>query len=152
MKGGLTMEVNELMIGDWVMYNPNVFIEDEYEPTKECYPTKISNGTDIDLAIENRYTPIPLTAEILEKNGILLHNSASYFKEYMWTIGGIDEYADVYIEVGKDQQDNWRWDKLKFKLHFCGGDVLLMKMHYVHELQHILRLCKIDKSIELLKQ
>ena len=25
----------ELMIGDWVMYNPNVFIEDEYESTKK---------------------------------------------------------------------------------------------------------------------
>lgn len=55
------MKPNELMVGDWVMYNPNVFVEDEYEPTKECYPTRISNGADIDLAVEGCYTPIPLT-------------------------------------------------------------------------------------------
>ena len=41
----------ELMLGDWVMYNPNVFIEDEYEPAKDSYPTKIESGEDIDLAI-----------------------------------------------------------------------------------------------------
>ena len=34
----------ELMLGDWVMYNPNVFIEDEYEPAKDSYPTKIESG------------------------------------------------------------------------------------------------------------
>lgn len=130
------MKTKELMIGDWV-----------YGTEKKKYGRvdKLDNYELEDCDI----VPIPLTAEILEKNGFLLHNSASYFKEYMWTTGGIDEYADVYIEVGKDQQDNWRWDNLKFKVHFFSGDVSLMKMHYVHELQHALKLCKIDKEIEL---
>ena len=56
----------EIMVGDWVMYNPNVFIEDEYEPTKEWFPTQINSGEDIDLAIEGCYTPIPLTTDILK--------------------------------------------------------------------------------------
>lgn len=51
------------------MYNPNVFIEDEYEPSKEWFPTRINNGEDIDLAIEGCYMPIPITMQILEKNG-----------------------------------------------------------------------------------
>lgn len=28
------MEARDLMIGDWVLYDPNVFIEDEYECIK----------------------------------------------------------------------------------------------------------------------
>ena len=65
----------ELMIGDWVMYNPNVFIEDEYEPYQEWYPMKITSGEGIELAIEGCYAPIPLTTDILVKNvklGIVL--------------------------------------------------------------------------------
>ena len=64
----MKLTAQDLQIGDWVMYNPNVFIEDEYVPTQEQYPTQIKNGEDIDLAIEGCYTPIPITPEILENN------------------------------------------------------------------------------------
>ena len=130
------MKTKDLMLYDWVQ------VPSELNRFKQ-----IKSTFDMDEAV--LYQPIPLTEEILKKNGFLLHNSASYFKEYMWTTGGIDEYADVYIEVGKDQQDNWRWDNLKCKLHFFRGDVFLVKMQYVHELQHALRICHIDKEIVL---
>lgn len=124
------MEEKDLMIGDWVMYNPNVFIEDEYETAKEWFPTQINNGEDIDLAIEDCYTPIPLTPEILEKNGFTKDLDLDNV-HYWFTL--IDEHIRFSI---LHVRNVFQWlGPLDFK--------------YVHELQHALRLCGIKKEIEL---
>jgi len=123
------MKETDLMIGDWVMYNPNVFIDDEYESTKEWFPTQISSGEDIDLAIEGCYDSIPLTPEILEKNGFTkeLENGS----HYRFTL--IDEHIKFSILYARSV---FQWlGPLDFK--------------YVHELQHALRLCGIKKEIVL---
>ena len=120
----------ELMIDDWVMYNPNVFIEDEYEPTKEWYPMKITSGEDIELAIEGCYAPIPLTTDILEKNGFVeSHINECFSLRYTLIYDGIS-FSLKYV------RGVFQWlGPLDFK--------------YVHELQHALKLCGIDKTIEL---
>lgn len=124
------MEEKDLMIGDWVMYNPNVFIEDEYETAKEWFPTQINNGEDIDLAIEGCYAPIPLTPEILEKNGFTKDLDLDNV-HYWFTL--IDEHIRFSI---LHVRNVFQWlGPLDFK--------------YVHELQHALRLCGIKKEIEL---
>lgn len=120
----------ELMIGDWVMYNPNVFIEDEYEPSKEWFPTRINSGEDIDLAIEGCYMPIPLTTDILEKNGFKkeLDDDGVHFR-YTLITDGISFSLKYVLSV-------FQWlGPLDFK--------------YVHELQLALKLCGIKKEIEL---
>lgn len=137
------MKANELMIGDWVYYNPNVFIEDEYEPTKPIKITKITSGEDIDLAIEGCYSPIPLTAEILEKNGFVNNDGDFRFfkadeESYYFGFESVHYY---------------------FVTHFCnvtkefsqGGMQNQSKgiFTYVHQLQHALRLCGIEKEITL---
>lgn len=135
------LKPTDLMIGDWVMYNPNVFIEDEYEPTKECYPTQIQNGEDIDLAIERCYSPIPLTPEILEKNGftndgyaILELDTHSILQYYF------HEHRLRKIWTGIDEWDN----------HSEVTDISFQcTCHYIHELQHALNLCGIEKEIAL---
>ena len=120
----------ELMIGDWVMYNPNVFIDDEYETAKEWFPTKINSGEDIDLAIEGCYDSIPLTTEILEKNGFTKDLDVDG-THYRFTL--IDEHIRFTILYVRSV---FQWlGPLDFK--------------YVHELQHALRLCGIKKEIEL---
>lgn len=128
------MEAKELMIGDWVLYDPNVFIEDEYEPYKELYPTKIENGEEIDLAIEHCYSPIPLTKEILEKNGFNFINCV--YPAFYLKGEGIELREREYTSEGL----------YELELIVCNKIVYL---HYVHELQHILRLCGINKEIEL---
>lgn len=120
----------ELMIDDWVMYNPNVFIEDEYESVKEWFPVRINSGEDIDLAIEGCYTPIPLTTDILEKNGFRkeLDDDGVHFS-YTLITDGISFSLKYALSV-------FQWlGPLDFK--------------YVHELQHALKLCEIKKEIEL---
>lgn len=120
----------ELMIGDWVMYNPNVFIDDEYETTKEWFPTQINSGEDIDLAIEGCYDSIPLTTEILEKNGFTKELDADGI-HYRFTL--IDEHIRFSILYVRSV---FQWlGPLDFK--------------YIHELQHALKLSGIKKEIEL---
>lgn len=139
------MKKEELMLGDWVSVSGTNMQVAALGRTKAGF---LDEKGEMFYHDYDNIHPIPLTAEILEKNGFLLHKSASYFKQYMWTTGGISDYADVYIEVGKDHQDNWRWDLLQFKLNFYSGEAWFLKKHYVHELQNALRLSGIEKEIE----
>jgi hypothetical protein len=120
------MKANELMIGDWVIYNPNVFVDDEYESIKDYYPIQISNGEDIDLAIEGCYQPIPLTPEVLEKNGFVVESKYCHGEplQYCELVDGL------WIDISGE--------------NFFEG-----KLEYVHQLQHTLSLCGIEKTIEL---
>lgn len=154
------MKANELMIGDWVM----------------CYSMlhKITSvGTNVaeiyDWQTSPRYVdteqlqPIPLTAEILEKNGwIKTHNRSSI---------GYYTHPDIpYLELDYHSVLS-TWETYKFyslqayryygeyKMYF--PDVRTVEtdeeifipinehLYYVHELQHALRLCGIEKDIEL---
>lgn len=131
------MEEKDLMIGDWVMYNPNVFIEDEYETAKEWFPTQIISGEDIDLAIEGCYDSIPLTTEILEKNGLEKDNHGQLYGEYF------DEDINQDLEITVDNKTgevwwSYNWDEYR-----------IIRLRYVHQLQHALRLCGIEKEIVL---
>lgn len=115
------MKANELMIGDWVWSVANVapFQVDAY-----CLKDFIENEEAFEIDIE----PIPLTPEILEKNG---------FEEfYGWRILDIDA-----IEI--------RWTGTILEISGELGNMELPNVQYVHQLQHAFRLCGISKEIEL---
>lgn len=137
------MKANELMIGDWVL--------DGKKPAQiagimcdDLFETTLSLGVG-----GESISPIPLTAEILEKNGFVKMSNCPYAVSYMWSTGGVAEFADVTIGVCQDHADKWRWDCLTLKIHLYKGDIKLNKIRYVHQLQHALRLCNIDKEIEI---
>ena len=67
--------------------------------------------------------PIPLTAEILEKNGFVLDGESWWYKDFRIVLSSSKGVSLV-----------------------CGRQI---KFCYVHELQHALRLCGIDKEIIL---
>ena len=80
----------------------------------------------------NLLFPIPLTPEILEKN---------FSSTTDWYFIGTDKFC-FRIDKYKD-----KWD-----LYFGRdgkGTNLRIKINYVHELQHALRLCNISKEIEI---
>jgi len=150
------MKANELMIGDWVIYNPNVFIEDEYELPKDSYPTKISCGEDIDLAFEDCYSPIPITSEILEKNGFKNPTlNDSKLTNYVFKASFEHKSPLPNVEILRvNYYDGVEWDFYALlgerKSSDCGEQyeyVIIIK--YVHELQHALKLAGIDKEIKL---
>lgn len=85
--------------------------------------------------------PIPLTPEILEKNGFVLKPDG-----WIWCREeGIEEQDYIFIQFRKGC-DEVRLVELNFV------NKLLAKfrtIQFVHELQHVLRLCNIDKEIVL---
>ena len=130
----------ELMIGDWVMYNPNVFIEDEYEPAKEWFPIRINSGEDIDLAIEGCYAPIPLTTDILEKNGFVLESDGWVF------YNEAENKEQNYICVSFRHNGETR----RVEINYVNKALCVFRtIFYVHEMQHALKLCGIKKEIEI---
>lgn len=79
----------------------------------------------------NKFEPILLTAKILEKNGFMRF-STSYLLEGKHFVLGNPSNPKQYM-------DNY-W------LRVSNRDI---HIEYVHELQHALRLCGIEKTIEL---
>lgn len=82
--------------------------------------------------------PIPLTAEILEENG------------FVKCIGGRSKKSLQLI--GDGLYVSWWNDRIVIRYKRVLGHpsaYLNCDCRYVHELQHALRLCGIDKEIEL---
>lgn len=144
------MKANELMIGDWV------FDGDEVARVTSLTCDGIIETTHRISNIEI-VTPIPLTAEILEKNRFI----KDAYKD--------DRLTDTYhlcVPTGFERNSFTIQVRL-YKQPICGvntlvkcwgwlppynggmNDIHLCSANYVHELQHALKLCGIDKIIEL---
>ena len=130
------MKVTELMIGDKVMVKVLSQIPDTY-----VLHTWTANDYSRDIQVK----PITLTAEILEKNG---------FEMFKY-----DGWVHYYRIFGNGA--------IPFVLHsMIGGEMLSqevdifststdtncgIEVNYVHELQHALRLCGLNKLAENFK-
>ena len=132
------MKANELMIGDWV-YNPF---------TRKTL--RLTFGRDIDLVEGLCLEPIPLTAEILEKNGF--EELMSKGKGVAAMFGREVEHTGVWMYCIPDTFDSVSYVPERKLLHLKfmeGGITDLHNLQYVHELQHALRLFGIEKEIIL---
>ena len=133
------MKANELMIGDWVLFDRNYAEDNPIYTTTDYQPFKIESGEDIDLAEETNcigdasvYQPILLTAEILEKNKFRKSKLMGEQRHFTYFLDSGLELLAIYdadfsIVIG---QSSWY-------------------IKYVHQLQHLLRLCHIEKEIIL---
>ena len=153
------MKANELMIGDWVWYNNQphqirqlgIFGENR---DGDDYPAVcVGKPNGVGLILErNEIEPIPLTPEILEKNGWY---HAKFDGSYGRKAMRIDGYYQDELPKGVDNAlsfAQWSIDE-KFMYHmleiFMWVGSIHLKIEYVHELQHALRSCGIEKEIEL---
>ena len=117
------MNTTELMIGDWV-YRPAC-----YDRVKEIHTEGIIGNDPLRGLISiSEVEPIPLIEEILKKNG-WVWNDLPF--EQCWTQYGLYLYS-----VGNGYRIN------------CGSNVSMI-IDFVHQLQHALKLCGIDKTIEI---
>lgn len=128
------MKVEDLMIGDWV------YITD-YPMRKEV--KQITPGHFVRSLVE--FEPIPLTPKILEKNGF--ENVDNLYPFPTFRIDDKENYFCITIGFPKG-------NKTRIKYPFIEIDVKnifieYIKINFVHELQHALKLCGIDKNIEL---
>lgn len=155
----MTMEANKLMVDDWVLWKG--------KPVQVASASgiKYSFGHIVTLAhcneekiLETHYIksiqPIPLTPEILEKNGFHINGIPSSIT----SVKGIDDWSDdtyvwsrqetpderMFVSVYMDDPANFF---IEVYCQYCHADGIHVK--YLHELQHALKLCKIDKDIVL---
>lgn len=142
------MEEKELMIGDWLYcsfsHEPCQLLGIElYELTGYTF-VKVTNVVGAkDIA---SLSPIPLTSEILKKNGFK-NISKELFVYY-------SHAADGYIKIRLSELLDGEWklsvdnyDRFNDSHKQYTSDICFLK---VHELQHALRLCGIKKEIVLL--
>ena len=111
------MKVNELMLGDWVL------------DTRTGTPLRV-NPFMAEFEVPE-WQPIPLTPEILEKNGLVNDTLGCYF----------DEDEQMMLEISSEEEG------IYWTINY--NEYGILKLNSVHELQHALRLCRIDKEIVL---
>lgn len=145
------MKTHEWMIGDWV-YVPHNGNATHYGRITAILPSGTIevdlNGNTV-LCSSGSVEPIPLTTEILEKNGFLF-DGLQEFRIAEWGKDGKKEYS---VAVCPIQPSNERWNKdcTGFSVETSTSSISYIGKTnvYVHELQHTLRLCGIEKEIIL---
>lgn len=145
------MKANELMIGDWVKFpigNDKV-VDLTYIEGRGVCASFAASATLFPVEVY-KLEPIPLTPEILEKNGWASDNSNDPLRVYnlrhgnkLHSIIAIADDGKWSIEVSAEiakKDKRGRADLVTFIRDWCDG-------FCVHELQHALRLCGIEKEI-----
>ena len=130
------MKANELMIGDLLKWKEQTGFNDEDKNmilrVKNIFDDAIKIDGRFELYHISLFEPIPLTPEILKKNG---------FKEY-------DGLYRLDIAEGVFVNADFKSKEPFVSIHnTCYRATPICK--YVHQLQQALRLCGIDKTIEL---
>lgn len=127
--GGIVMKCRELMVKDWVA--------NQYGTPIQIYSTGdngayANTGDTLWVFEDNEYKPqpIPLTPEILEKNG---WEETEYWHEY--------EDGNTIIQYSLSNI----WGIIN------GIEIEHFKCEYVHQLQHLLRLCGLDELADNFK-
>ena len=136
------MNIKELSVGDWVQDRKGTTAQIiGIEEWSDGYELNIRiNGINVGNAPALAVYPIPLTPEILEKNG---------WKEYSdyhnsWKF---DVAESTSVWLFKNSHD-WTFQVMHWGLghNHCTAKAYI---EHVHQLQHALRLAGIDKEIEL---
>jgi hypothetical protein len=118
------MKVEDLMIGDWVNMHG-----DNWRATLAT----------LQLAWDKPGTikPIPITKDILKNNDILYRKSSFYY------IINDDKDLECTHYIYQTVQEDWAIG-VDTGAYDCS---VFARIKYVHELQHALKLCGIDKEI-----
>lgn len=128
------MKATDLMIGDWVRINYRNKVAQVTEIVEKAIGT-----TAISPLSEGEFEPIPLTPEILEKNGFDI--SDPEVAQYHFT----ENRARMHFSLRRMYDIKTKKPK---GYSFWAFNVLAI-VEYVHTLQHALKLCGIDKEITL---
>lgn len=145
-----TLKISDLSVGDWVKFRGNICdIYSIYQAVREI-PGKVvllSKNDYLGVAPVSELSPIPITAEILGKNGwwprglycvwnIEDNQGTSHDGEYVVTWYADDEYLTI----------SWGGREDEFLVE---RTLIECRVKYIHQLQHALRLAGVDKEINL---
>lgn len=156
------MKATELMIGDLVRVSKdvcfkkgtivkvrgidadNVFTEKGLKGSATCVavndPDRCTGGVWCDYL-----EPIPLTAELLEQNGFVTEDKPDYwagYRSYTYKEDSTGLTFRLFHDTGK-----YEWSgKCEISLNALP---YWIRFEYLHELQNILKVCRIDKDIKI---
>lgn len=137
-----TLKISDLSVGDWVrvinQFNAQI---DGYHSGSGSLSLKTRQGNLMHYRLED-IRPIPITAEILEKNG--------------WSADGM--YA--FLRIDEHRHLEYYYHEHRLRKYYCGVDewqnhakvndiTFAVHCYSVHQLQHALRLAGVDKEINL---
>lgn len=136
------MDIKSLMIGDWVFnkhhgknirltpYDFFTHTHNEFGEQSLLPHSKPRFGMDLE--------PIPITPEILEKNGFRIMFEGELHKTY---------FQDIYGFAVEIKIDCIGFTKLSISNGL--GYRVVIECKHIHQLQHALKLCGINKEIVL---
>lgn len=129
------LKVTDLMVGDWLKHYNGTPMQ-VTKITTEHFACAENGGVNC-WEYNNKYEPIPLTTEILEKNGF---DRNEFIPHYT----GIDNRVSLHNDKEyMNSRNEWH-------VHIDSEDYCTIancELTYIHELQHLLKLCKIYKEI-----
>lgn len=148
------MKAKELMIGDWVQLFPDqcrvdgiICLREEHTAEEKWMTIVHLGGNKYERVDVDILEPIPLTHEILEKNGFVCVEVGD---------NGIGTPAKFRNRFEKwECRTQWHtfhvfYDRIRHSFSFNAAySNHIEGMQYVHELQHALRISGIDKEVEL---
>jgi len=136
------MKATELIIGDWVYNTHNRQPEQVCEIREHMVMLAYNDLYDYD-EIES----IPLSAEILEQNGFWRVQQPGCSNPYHWKLEQRDEDGELLYRI---EAYNTPFSGMFIQINNpsdCASISFCKQIEHVHELQHALRLCGIDKEI-----
>lgn len=139
-----TLKISDLSVGDWVQnnYGDYVKVAGIWQGSSFNYQVDIHRNGVIGTILPCNLHPIPITAEILEKNG--------------WSTDGM--YA--FLRIDEHRHLEYYYHEHRLRKYYCGKDewqnhakvtdiTFAAHCYSVHQLQHALRLAGVDKEINL---
>lgn len=143
------MRANELMVGDWVKFPGGTIdkiVDLPYIEGKGICASFAASATLFPFSVD-KIEPIPLTPEILEKNG---------FENDFYEEESVADYHTIRLEGYSLKHNIGEIDG--YLVTWCKGGInvttdfhgcVQKDISYVHELQHCLKLVGIDKKITI---
>lgn len=152
MKNCRLRKLSDLMVGDYVYYDGNVFIEDEYEQSVDLVIVKIYNGDDINLTIEECYRGIPLSDDSLAKFGFkkVTDKALDPFNEGTELTMHVSEFEEQLSGDGVVTNRVVVYPGGSVSIDSATGHVTV-HCEYIHEIQHAMRVAGIknEKILEI---
>ncbi len=139
------MKIDELMIGDYITFR-------DVQNDSFCPKLKVCGLIDDDVYVSNDGDPvldvvdqddiagIPLTTDILEKNGFGYVEKDTLMGITHFYLGEPYYCENMNLHIGGDNNG-------VFWLNYLRNDI--WSIRYVHQLQHALRICGIEKEINV---
>lgn len=142
------MKATEIQIGDRLIYRGRLNVFDfrveQVTKRKVGYHAEPCESRMHYLRL-HEVEPIPLTPEILDRNGFRKFDFNNIENQHQWT-WWLDTLTNVSLwcrELNDDPKDGWMI-RIESPLASC-----CLKIEHIHQMQHALCLCNIDKEIEL---